>query len=121
MRIARSISVCLACAAMAALIVSCGKPAQSAAQWKDGAYTGKADGVHGEIDLTVTVAGGKITAVEVTHQSEAPGVSDLALQRVPQEIVAKQSTKVDAVSGASLSSKAIMAAAEDALSKAVKH
>ena len=87
MRIARKIVVCLACAAVAALIASCARPA--AAQWKDGAYPGKAEGVHGEIDLTVTVAKGKITKVEVTHQNEAAGVSDLAFQRVPQEIVDK--------------------------------
>ena len=118
MKTAPRIVACLACVAMAALVVSCARPAAS--QWKDGAYPGKAEGVHGEIDLTVTVEKGKIAKIEVTHQSEAAGVSDLAFQRVPQEIIEKQTTKVDAVSGASLSSKAIMAAAEDALSKAVK-
>jgi uncharacterized protein with FMN-binding domain len=118
MKTASRIVVCLACAAMAALVVSCARPAAS--QWKDGAFPGKAEGVHGIIELTVTVEKGKIAKIEVTKQNEAAGVSDLAFQRVPQMIIEKQSTKVDAVSGASLSSKAIMAAAEDALSKAVK-
>jgi uncharacterized protein with FMN-binding domain len=117
MRIARTIMVCLACAAMATLMASCAKPA---AQWKDGAYAGTAEGVHGEIDLTVTVEKGKIAKIEVTKQNEAAGVSDAAFERVPREIIEKQTTKVDAVSGASLSSKAIMAATEDALSKAIK-
>jgi uncharacterized protein with FMN-binding domain len=118
MRIARKIAICLACAAMATLIASCAKTA--AAQWNDGAYPGKAEGVHGEIDLTVTVQKGKIVKIEVTKQNEAAGVSDAAFERVPREIIEKQTTRVDAVSGASLSSKAIMAAAEDALNKAVK-
>ncbi len=118
MKIASRFVVYLACAAMASLVVSCAGPAAS--QWKDGVYPGKAEGVHGDIELSVTVEKGKISKVEVTKQNEAVGVSDVAFQRVPQEIIEKQSTKVDAVSGASLSSKAIMAAAEDALSKAVK-
>ena len=118
MKITRTIKLCLACAAMAALFASCAKPA--AARWNDGAYPGKAEGVHGDIELTVTVEKGRIAKIEVTRQNEAAGVSDLALERIPQEIIKKQTTKVDAVSGASLSSKAIMAAAEDALSKAVK-
>jgi uncharacterized protein with FMN-binding domain len=118
MKTASRIVVCLACAAMAALVVSCVRPAAS--QWKDGAWQGKAEGVHGDIELTVTVEKGKIAKVEVTKQNEAAGVSDIAFERVPKDIIKKQTTKVDAVSGASLSSKAIMAAAEDALSKAVK-
>ena len=56
MRIAGTTIVCLACAAMATPIASCAKAA--AAQWKDGAYRGKAERVHGEIDLTVTVKKG---------------------------------------------------------------
>jgi uncharacterized protein with FMN-binding domain len=117
MKSASRIVVSLACAAVASLVVSCARPA---AQWKDGVYPGKAEGVHGDIELSVTVEKGKIAKIEVTKQSEAAGVSDVAFQRVPQEIIEKQSTTVDAVSGASLSSKAIMAAAEDALRKAVK-
>jgi uncharacterized protein with FMN-binding domain len=115
MKTASRIVVCLACAALA---VSCARPA--AAKWNDGVYPGKAEGVHGDIELSVTVEKGKIAKIEVTKQQEAAGVSDVAFERIPRAIIEKQTTKVDAVSGASLSSKAIMAAAEDALSKAVK-
>jgi uncharacterized protein with FMN-binding domain len=118
MKTASRIVAALACAAVAALVVSCARPAAS--KWNDGAYPGKAEGVHGDIELTVTVEKGKIVKVEVTKQNEAAGVSDVAFERVPKEIIEKQALKVDAVSGASLTSKAIMAAAEDALSKAVK-
>jgi|WetSurMetagenome_2_1015567.scaffolds.fasta_scaffold1226806_2 uncharacterized protein with FMN-binding domain len=117
MKTASRILACLACAALAALAVSCARPAS---KWNDGVYAGKAEGVHGDIELSVTVEKGKIAKVEVTKQQEAAGVSDVAFERIPRAIIEKQTTKVDAVSGASLSSKAIMAAAEDALSKAVK-
>ena len=118
MNLARKIAVCLACAAMAAAVVSCARP--SGGRWKDGTYAGKADGVHGEIDLTVTVEKGKISRIDVTKQEEAAGVSEAAFAEVPRRIIEKQSTAVDAVSGASMTSKAIMAAAQDALAKAVQ-
>jgi uncharacterized protein with FMN-binding domain len=118
MNLARKLAACLAFAAMTAAIVSCARP--SGGQWKDGSYPGKAEGVHGEIDLTVTVEKGKISRIEVTKQEEAAGVSDAAFAEVPRRIIEKQSTAVDAVSGASMTSKAIMAAAQDALAKAVK-
>jgi uncharacterized protein with FMN-binding domain len=67
------------------------------------------------------VAGGKISAVEVISQAEAAGVADLAFERIPAAIVKQQTTEVEAVTGASTSSKAIMAAAEDALKNAHKN
>lgn len=113
----RRLSVCLAALAAAGLVASC---AAGASRWKDGAWQGRAEGAHGDVVLTVTVQKGKIAAITVDQQQEAAGVSDAAFTRVPQEIIQRQSTKVDVVSGASLSSKAIMAAAENALAKATK-
>jgi uncharacterized protein with FMN-binding domain len=118
MNLARKLAVCVACAAMAAAVVSCAR--SSGGPWKDGTYEGRAEGVHGEINLTVTVEKGKIARIDVTKQQEAAGVSDAAFAEVPRKIIEKQSTTVDAVSGASMTSKAIMAAAQDALAKAVK-
>jgi uncharacterized protein with FMN-binding domain len=107
------VPVSLACLSLA---VSCG----AAGKWVDGEFQGKAEGAHGEIAVQVTVGKGRIAKVEVLSQKEEAGVSDVALQRVPEEIVKKQSTEVEAVSGASMTSKAIMAAAQDALQKASK-
>ncbi len=113
----RRVSVFLAAFAAAGALFSC-SPASS--KWNDGAWQGAAEGVHGSVVLTVTVARGRITAVTVDQQQEAAGISDAAFARIPQEIIRKQSTQVDAVTGATLSSKAIMAAADNALAKAVK-
>ena len=111
------ILVCLAALAAAVLVASC---SAAPSKWKDGAWQGKAEGAHGDVVLTVTVEKGKIKAITVDQQQEASGISDAAFARIPREIVQKQSTQVDGVSGASLSSKAIMAAADDALAKATK-
>jgi uncharacterized protein with FMN-binding domain len=111
-------ALCLTLCLTAALVLSCG-PA-SWGNWKDGAYQGKAEGLNGDISLTVTIEKGRITKISIDQQGETAGVSDLAFARIPAEIVKSQSTKVDAVTGASVSSKAIMAAVENALTKAVK-
>lgn len=113
-RLAAGIALCAALA----LVASCAKA--PAGKWQDGSWQGKGEGLHGDIDVTVTVTGGRIASVTIDKQEEAAGVSDVALQRIPEEIVKAQSTKVDTVAGASMSSKGIIAAVEDALTKAVK-
>lgn len=118
MKLRPTLALYIALCLTAALVLSCA-PA-SGGKWKDGAYQGKAEGLHADISLTVTIEKGRIAKITIDQQGETAGVSDLAFTRVPAEIVKSQSTKVDAVSGASVSSKAIMAAVEDALTKAVK-
>jgi uncharacterized protein with FMN-binding domain len=118
MRFSARLAVCLALCASFVLVVSC-TPAPSG-HWQNGTYQGKAEGLHSDIAVTVTVEKGRIAKVAIDQQGETAGVSDLAFTRIPEEIVKAQTTKVDAVAGASVSSKAIMAAVEDALTKAVK-
>lgn len=90
----------------------------AAPAWKDGTYSAKAEGVHGEIEMGVEISGGKIAKVNVISQSETAGVSDLAFEQIPVAIVEKQTTQVDTVAGATVSSKAIITAVEAALSQA---
>ena len=99
------------------LLVSC---SGAASRWKDGQWQGTAPGIHGDVQLTVSVEKGKIAKITIDKEEEAEGVTDLAFTRIPESIIRQQTTKVDAVSGATGSSKAIMAAVEDALTKAVK-
>ncbi len=117
MRITARLSLFLAVLLSAALVFSC----SSGSRWQDGTWQGRADGVHGEVLLTVTVEKGRIAKISIDRQEEAAGVTDVAFTRVPESIIKAQSPKVDAVTGATGSSKAIMAAVEDALAKAVTH
>ena len=82
----------------------------------DGTYTGAANGMGGAVNVTVTVEGGKITSVEVGEHQETAGISDPAIEQVPAAIVEAQSTDVDGVAGATVTSDAIKAAVDAALS-----
>lgn len=105
--------------ALVALAVSAALAgAAAAAEMKDGAYTGEGQGRNGAITVEMTVQGGKIAAVKVVKHGETAGISDAALAEVPAAIVANQSTAVDAVTGATMTSNGIKAAVADAIKKA---
>ena len=89
-------------------------------KYKDGVYAGEGLGHNGPIKVTVTVQGGKIKEVAVTQHSDSPGVSDQAIQKVPKDIVEKQTWEVDSVSGATNTSKGIKEAVKNALSSVKK-
>ena len=89
-----------------------------AAGWSDGTYTGEADSFGGRLTVEVVVSGGQIADVSVLAHSDTPGISDGAIANIPGRIVAANDTKVDAVSGATITSEAIMSAVENALSEA---
>lgn len=95
-------------------VTACG----NSAKWKDGTFTGAAEGMHGDVEMSVTISKGKITKIDVVSQSETKGVSDAAFEQVPGKIIEKQGIEVDTVAGATISSKAIIGAVEEALGKA---
>ena len=97
------------------VLFSCGK---SEGIYKAGTYTGEAQGNGGTLTVEVKVSASEIKSVAVTGHSETPGLSDPAVEKVPQRIVESQSTDVDGVSGASMTSGAIMKATAAALAKA---
>lgn len=75
-------------------------------QYKDGTYTGSVGSAapYGNVQVKVTVSGGKITAIDVIKKPEAPGTTDyLAASSYPvmiNEAIATQSSHVDIISGA---------------------
>jgi len=86
---------------------------------KDGIYQGSGTGFRGATTtVSVTVSGGKITTINVDSYGDDDRFFNQAYSGVSQEIISSQSTNVDAVSGATFSSKGIMQAVENALSKA---
>ncbi len=89
--------------------------AEVAVGWSDGVHAGRADSFGGPLEVEVTVEDGQITAVAVKKHSDTPGISDRAIEQIPQAIVKANSPQVDAVSGVTVSSGAIMEAVEKAL------
>ena len=83
-------------------------------------YIGEADGFGGPIKVKVTMDGDKIAKIDVLSHGDTPGICDKAFATIPQAIIDAQSTQVDVAAGATFSSKGIMAAVEDALSKVGK-
>ena len=83
-------------------------------------YIGEAEGFGGPVKVKVTMDGDKIDKIDVLSHSDTPGICDAAYNTIPQAIIDAQSTQVDVSAGATFSSKGIMAAVEDALSKVGK-
>ena len=88
--------------------------------YKDGTYTGSAQGFGGDIKVKVTVSGQKITAIDIT---EASG-EDEAYLSMAKDIIStmldKQTADVDTVSGATYSSTGIKNAVTQALEGATE-
>lgn len=96
-------------------LIGCGT---ATGKFKPGTYTGTAAGRNGDVTVAVTLSADAITKVEVTDQKETPQIADEALARIPQAIVEAQSVHVDTVSGATITSNAIIQAATEALKSA---
>ncbi len=85
--------------------------------WRDGTYTGTAEGFVDDIVVEVVVEGGRITSIKVTSQDETPEFYEKAVTLIDQ-MLSGQTTNVDAVSGATYSSEGIIGAVRAALKDA---
>ncbi len=93
--------------------------AAPAGELKDGTYEAEGKGIGGKVPVTVTVEGGKIASVTVGDNAETAGIGSKAIEQLPEAIVAANGTAgVDGVSGATITSKAIFSAVEDAMAQA---
>lgn len=86
--------------------------------YKDGVYEGTGTGNNGDIKVEVTVEGGNIVSVVLKEHSETEGLYEAAEKSVTAEIIEKQTADVDALTGATNTSKGIMDAVTEALSTA---
>jgi uncharacterized protein with FMN-binding domain/NAD-dependent dihydropyrimidine dehydrogenase PreA subunit len=93
--------------------------ASAVSVYKDGTYQGSGTGFRGATTkVSVKVKNGEITDITtISYGDDAPFYSR-AFTSIKQQIISSQSTGVNAVSGATFSSKGIMSAVEDALSNA---
>ena len=92
-------------------------------KYKDGTYTGGvADAYYGNIQVQVTIANGKISDVTFLQYPNdnrtSHFINSQAMPLLKSEAIQAQSAQVDAVSGASQSSKAFRESLSSALTKA---
>lgn len=90
---------------------------QDASAYKDGTYYGTGKGFAGTMKVKVDISGGKIASISIVSTKDCDSYVKSASSLL-DTIVEKQSTNVDTVSGATFSSRGIIAAVRSALSQA---
>ena len=88
--------------------------------YKDGTYTGEADGFGGTIQVEVKIEKNKIAEINVVSAEKEDGAYLSMAKDIIPKIMDAQSADVDTVSGETFSSTGIKNASEQALEKAVK-
>ena len=95
----------------------------ASAAYKDGTYTGSvADAYYGNVEISATVSGGKITAVKFlqypdTHSTSVM-INQQAMPYLQQEAIQSQNANVQIISGATFTSQAFQQSLASALSQA---
>ena len=91
----------------------------AASNLKDGTYTSSAKGCLSDVNVTVTVSGGKMTDVQIDASGETPELGGNAATTLADAILtAGGADGVDAVAGATMTSEAVFTAVNDCLSQA---
>jgi len=81
---------------------------------KDGAYEGE----YSFVKVLVTVEGGRVTGIEIMEHGGGGEYYAEMVEPLTDRMVAQQTTEVDAVTGATVSSNNLSNAVDDAISKA---
>ena len=88
--------------------------------WNDGVYEGSGQGFGGEIVVNVTIKKGSISDIQIKEaKSEDAAYLDNA-KKIITVMVKNQTAEVDTASGATYSSKGIIAAVKNALEEAAQ-
>lgn len=86
--------------------------------YEDGTYSAQAAGFGGVVTVTITLSADKVTDCAVEGPNETAGIGAAALQPLADKIKDAGNAEVDAVSGATITSAAVKAAAADCFNQA---
>ena len=81
-------------------------------------YTGTAQGMGGEVSVTLTIENGVITDCVAVGDKETDGIGSVVIAQFPAQVVEGNTINLDAVSGATITSNAFIEAAKAALTAA---
>jgi fumarate reductase flavoprotein subunit len=84
----------------------------------NGTYTGTAKGYGGAVEVTLEIRDGAIVSASAVGAEETDQVGGPALSLLPGMMVSANSIEVDIITGATITSQAILDAADAALKKA---
>ena len=99
-----------------ATTTSSGAATSSTSAYADGTYSGTGTSRFGNVSVSVAIAGGKISNVQITAATTKYPVSRIAT--LPGKVVQGQTASVSSVSGATYSSQAFKLAVQQALAAA---
>lgn len=81
-------------------------------------FTSTQKGFGGDVVVTLTMEGEKITKVEITGDNETENIGKKAIEELPAIILEAQNAEIDVISGATITSNAVMAGVQDCLNQA---
>lgn len=95
--------------------------ADNADTYADGAYSASAQGYKGEVTVMINITGGKVTNVQIDAGDETPEVGGKAVESLARSLLDAGGTAgVDTVSGATMTSNAVLSAMDACLAQAVQ-
>ena len=100
-----------------------GAVASNAGRYRDGAYVGDVvDAYYGPLQVQASISGGRIVSVKALQypadRRTSQRINNQALPALQSEVIAAQNTRVDIVSGATLTSEAYIRSLNSALGQA---
>jgi fumarate reductase flavoprotein subunit len=81
-------------------------------------YSAIAPSIKGDLQVFLAFEGSEIREISVIDEDDSPVIKDVAIASMTQRIVEQQNIEVDTVSGATMTSMAILAGVEDCLRQA---
>ena len=94
--------------------------ADNADTYADGAYSASAQGYKSEVTVMINITGGKVTNVQIDAGDETPEVGGKAAESLARSLLAGGTAGVDTVSGATMTSNAVLSAMDACLAQAVQ-
>ena len=83
---------------------------------QDGTFTGVGSGRNGPVEVSITVQDGSIISAEITKDNETPEIASSAKESIINQFIkAKSTSMIDTVSGATITSNAILDALDEAM------
>ena len=116
--LAAALALCLILSSCAGKSASVDASSATEGRYTPGTYTETAAGMGGDVVVEMTFDADKITDIKITGDQETPGIGTLAIEQLPDATLKAQSAGVDAVSGATVTSNAILTAAAGCIAKA---
>ena len=100
------------------LFTGCADKKEATSTVVDGTYEASAAGKASDVKVTITVADGKITECNIDASGETEGIGTLVPDTLNTAFVEKQGVDVEAVSGATITSEAALAALAECMEQA---